>query len=107
MTQMKYANLYSFTDIHPYEVIKVVSEQTILIRRLDAELAPDWKPEFTVGGFSAVCLNQSEQKWVFTSNPKNESLRIRKIKGGGDEWVHKGRVFRLAPEPIKFYDYNF
>jgi hypothetical protein len=61
--------------------------------------------QFVPGGFSAVCLNDHQQKWFITSNETEPVIRIRLGKNG---WKDKhGRRFGLADEPVKYYDYNF
>jgi hypothetical protein len=102
---MKYANHIGYSDVEPFEVIRVISEQTLEIREMDAVRDDSVKLEFHVGGFSAHCSNQNEQKWAISSNPNNLVVRIRKGKKGWKD-AH-GRRFVLDDEPIKFYDYNF
>ena len=103
---MNYANFIGYSDVEPYEVIRVVSDKCLEIRAMDAEKDPAFVPEYVAGGFSAVCMNQQQQKWVITSNPANPVMRIRANKKKG--WANKyGQRFALSNEPIKFYDYNF
>lgn len=101
----QYANFIGYSDITPYEVVKVISEKTLEIREMDAELAEGQKPEFIPGGFSAHCTNQRELKYNITSNPANSVLRVRKHKNG--YYYYQGRRFALSDVPVKFYDYNF
>lgn len=102
---MKYANHIGYSDINPYEVVRVVSEKTIEIREMDCERDESVKLDFVVGGFSAICVNQSNQEWFIKPNPENKVTRIRLGKNG---WKDKhGRRFVLGTEPVKFYDYNF
>lgn len=103
---MQYANQIGYTDVTPYEVIRVVSEKTIEIREMSAERDESVKMEFVPGGFSANCTNNRDQKWIITSDPVNSTIRIRlsKSKGWKDAY---GRQFRLSNTPRKFYDYNF
>jgi len=54
---MKYANLYGYSDVHPYEVVRVISEKTIEIRAMNASRDPNWKPEIIPGGFAGHCIN--------------------------------------------------
>ena len=104
MTTQRYANYYSYTDVTPYEVIRVVSEKCIEIREMDAEKDQSVKTGFTVGGFSAHSDNV--QKWNITINESNPVIRIRANKKKG--WADKhGRRFRLSDTPTYFYDYNF
>ena len=98
----RYANHHGYTDVTPFEVVRVISESTIEIREMDAKLAEGEKPEFAPGGFAAHCTNQHSLRYEITSNPANRVIRIRKSKRG---WG-KG-AFRLSDKPVRFYDYNF
>ena len=60
MTQ--FANHIGYSDVNPFEVVKVISDKTIEIRAMDAERDDSVKLDFIPGGFSAHCANQSEQK---------------------------------------------
>lgn len=97
-----YANRYGYSDVHPYEVVRVISDKTIEIRRMKATRDPSWKPVFHEGGFSAHCSNQHDQRWFYESDADAETIRIRKSTKG---WC-KGR-FKIAAQPRRFYDYNF
>lgn len=102
---MNFANHYGYSDINPYEVVRVISDKTIEIREMDAERDESVKLEWEIGGFCAHCSNQWDQKWLIKSNPENQVIRIRLGKQG---WKDKhGRRFGLSDQPIKFYDYNF
>lgn len=102
---MKYANQYGYSDVEPFEVVRVISDKTIEVRAMDAKKDDSVKLEFHVGGFSAHCSNQHQQKWFITSNPNNPVIRIRLGKKGWKD-AH-GRRYGLADKPCKFYDYNF
>lgn len=102
---MQYANMYGYSDVEPYEVVRRISDKTIEVREMDAERDDSVKLEFHVGGFAAHCSNQREQKWHITSNPDNRVIRIRLGKNGWKD-AH-GRKFNLSDKPVKFYDYNF
>jgi hypothetical protein len=101
---MKYANHHGYSDVEPFEVVRVVSEKTIEVREMTAEQDMSVKPTFTIGGFSAHSDNA--QKWDITSNPANPVIKIRLQKNGQWRDAHKRR-FVLADAPRKFYDYNF
>jgi hypothetical protein len=102
----KYANLYGWSDVYPYEVIKVISDKTVEVRAMSSELDPEWKPEMSPGGFSAHTTNNHSQKWKITSNPDIPIIRIRKHKDGRWYSKHKHR-FVFSDSPYRFYDYNF
>jgi hypothetical protein len=102
---MKYANMLGYTDVEPFEVVKIISDKTIEIRAMDSEALP-WKRDFHPGGFFGHTSNQNEQKWNITSNENNPVFRIRLSKNKG--WKNAGGSrFQLADEPRKFYDFNF
>ena len=100
-----HANKSGYSDVEPYEIVRVVSPKTIELRYMDAELDKDWKPEIIVGGFSGHCTNQRSQKYSYKSNPDHGVMRARLRKDG---YFHSayGR-HHLNTEPYKFYDYNF
>ena len=106
MQAAQYANKLGYSDVEPFEVVRVVSEKCIEIRKMDAELDPEWKPEIVPGGFAGRCINQNSQKWIIKSNPANPVARIRLQKNGS--WKSAcGSRFALDSKPVKFYDYNF
>lgn len=95
----KYCNLHSGSDIEPNEVLKVVDENRVIIRKMDAVLKH--VPSHTIGGFAAHYEN-NEQRWICVSNPENETkLLILRKKGWG------GGKYQMSDKPFKFYDYNF
>jgi len=104
MTQT-YANFHGYSDVKPFEVIKQVSDKTLDIREMKAERDPSWKMDFVQGGFFGTVVNQSDQKWIITSDPAGRIVRIRLGKRGWKD-RHGGR-YDLSDTPHKFYDYNF
>jgi hypothetical protein len=102
----KFANQFGYSDIEPFEVIRVISEMTIEIREMDTKRDDSVKMEFVIGGFAGHCTNQRAQKWHITSNDTYPITRIRLSKNGGWKDRH-GRRFGLSDTPQKFYDYNF
>ena len=103
---MKYANQIGYTDVHPFEVVRIVSDKTVEVRAMEAVRDDSVKLDFIPGVFSAHCANQSEQKWIITSDESNPVFRVRLSKNRG--WQDKyGQRFSMADAPRKFYDYNF
>ena len=102
---MKFANHYSYTDIDPFEVVRVVSDRTLEIREMNTDRDDSVVLQFHIGGFAANCSNQRDQKWTITSDTSNKVIRIRLGKNGWKD-AH-GRRFKLSEQPHKFYDYNF
>lgn len=102
---MQYANHYGYSDVTPFEVVRTVSDKCLEVREMDATRDESVKLNWEIGGFSAVCTNQRDQKWFIKSNPDNQVLRIRLGKRG---WKSAdGRRFGLSEKPVCFYDYNF
>jgi len=102
-----YANQYSYTDVNPFEVVSVISEQSIDIREMESERDKEWRGTFHVGGFSANCSNQDTQRWNITSNELNPLIRIRFSKSK-QRWQDKyGNRYKLEDNARRFYDYNF
>lgn len=106
-----FANMIGYTDIEPYEVVRVVSEQTMEIRRMKATLSPDWKPEISPGGFAGHCSNQHSQVWLYESDESAPVIRMRKVKPKHSNrmlsWKSAYGHHRLSDKPCKFHDYNF
>jgi hypothetical protein len=102
---MNYANHCMYSDVDPYEVVRVISDKTIEIRAMKAERDDSAKLDFHVGGFSAHCSNQNQQKWIITSD---ETAPVKRIRLGKRGWKDAhGCRYNLADKPRKFHDYNF
>ena len=119
MITQKYANHYSYTDVNPYEIVRIVSEKCIEIREMNAEKIK-WDMKVIQGGFSHHVVNQEKQKWNITSNENAPIFKIRLNKSGTifcsttrnhvPNYIWKdshGNKYHLSDNPVKFYDYNF
>ena len=100
------ATLCLYTDREACTVI-AKTKTTITLQRDKATLDKGFKPDWVVGGFSAHCTNQDEQKWTYERDPNGEitkcywSERLGRYTTGGDQSV------RVMPGRHEFYDYNF
>jgi hypothetical protein len=94
---------YGWTDSHPYEVVKVVSDRCIEIRPMSAVIDPTWKMDITPGGFVGH-VNNNGGKWILSRNPTAPTIRIRLSKHG--VWKLKGEKFSVG-QATKYHDYNF
>lgn len=99
----KFANHKMWTDVEPYEVIRVISDKCVEIRPMSTKQI-EFPKEFHIGGFSAHCSDQHRQKYEYTSNPTAPTMKIRKGKKG---WAAGSMKFKMSDAPVKFYDYNF
>jgi hypothetical protein len=102
---MNYANRIGYSQVYPYEIIRVISDKTIEVREMEALPDPNWKPRILPGGFAGHCENQYEQTWIIVSNTKNPVIRIRKRKDG--QWYSNMGRHVFEDKPRYFYDYNF
>lgn len=98
-----YFNRSCGSDVTPYELVRKITEKTVEVRGMNAELVK--VPEAHIGGFCAHFVNH-QQEWKITSNPESEVIKIRKHKDGFWYSAHKSR-FSESDKPIKFYDYNY
>lgn len=99
-----YMNLHGYTDVHPYEVVRVVSAKCVVLREMRAKLAEGEKPQIIPGGFAGHCTNQRELKYDITSMD-GEPVRARLRKNG--QWHSKHGRHVPSDKPLYFYDYNF
>lgn len=102
---MKFANMIGYSDVTPYEVVRIVSDKTIEIREMKATLIEGWKPNMIPGGFSAHCANNGTQEYNYESNPEAQVIRARLNKNG--KWKSAYGEHRISDKPKRFYDYNF
>jgi hypothetical protein len=100
-----HANMHGWSDVTPFEIVRVVSPKTIEVRAMIAEQNESFKPEIIPGGFAGHCVNQGQQKWNYKSAPEGMVLRARLRKDGNFHSNFGKHV--LSTEPRKFYDYNF
>ena len=106
MTEKLYAMRRGYSDVEPFEVIRVVNEKTMVIREMKAEIINFADLKFIPGGFSAHCANQHDQRWDIQPDPDGTEHTIRKHKNG--TWRSpSGMHHTIDTEPYKFYDYNF
>jgi hypothetical protein len=99
----QYANEYLYSDIHAYEVVRIVSAKCVEVRRMDATIVK--RPsDFSAGGFCGHYSDNHAQEWEFKSDKSNEIIKIRLTKKG---WKNGHRRFRMNDKPREFYDFNF
>lgn len=101
----KYCNHYMYTDVEPYEVVRVISEQTVEVRPMKTTLTRAPK-EFHRGGFLGHFSDNRAQEYEYESLPEADVIRIRWSKANR-RWQKGGNKFLMSDNPYKFYDYNF
>ena len=99
-----FANMHGWSDVNAYEIVRVVSSKTIVLRRMTATKLP-FEMDFHPGGFLGHVSNQNEQKHTYAQNPEAGEIRAHRRKDGYF-WSAYGRHI-LSTTPHEFYDYNF
>lgn len=102
----KFANHLGYTDVNPFEVVNIVSPITVEIRAMNTKQIV-FPKQFEVGGFSAHCSDNHNQKYEYSSCLESPVFRIRWSKAK-NTWQRPGGMrFQMDDKPYKFYDYNF
>jgi len=101
-----HASMFGYSDVHAFEIVKVISDKTIEVRKMDAEFDISHL-KFHEGGFSGHFEGQRSQKVSYASARSAAVIRLRRSKKNPECWVSQGREFRLQTEPYAFYDFNF
>ena len=107
----KYCNYHGYSDVYPYEVVRVISDQTVEVREMDARLKEGWKQDVVLGGFAGHTINNGGE-WDIESNEDNPLIRARWSKARGQWQVKKAdwdapMRMNMSDQPRKFRDYNF
>ena len=104
-TAAKFFAKVGFSDLTPFEVVRVISDKVIEVREMQAEKG-DWTPEYVSGGFACGCSNNHDQKWIISSNEAETIIKIRLQKSG--KWQDaNGNKYKMTQVPTKFVDHNF
>ena len=102
-----YANHSGYSDVNPYEVIRVVSKICVEVRAMKTKQTR-FPKDVHVGGFSAhYADNRSGQQYEYSSDEDAEIFKIRWSVANMQWQKGKHMRFRMADKPYKFYDYNF
>ena len=74
-----FANFSGYSDVEPFEVVDVRTENKVVIRAMKAERAEGWKPEFVSGGFSAHCTNNDDQRNSWSISPDEDDAWLQSV----------------------------
>lgn len=102
-----FVNRHGYSDVDPYEVIKVVSDKTVEVRKMDTvqiRVPNDFHSGGFLGHFSD---NRDGQEYEYSSNEENETIRVRWSERNRRWQDGNGNRFVMSDKPYKFYDYNF
>lgn len=95
-----YINEHLYSDVNPVAKIVGVKSQTIVYVQAVKAGENKTEMEFTPGGFSRHCLNNSAQRYDFTLDEQVEEMRLTNT-------VLKDKMYVISDKPKKYYDYNF
>jgi len=101
-TDQTYFTRHGYSDDGVWVVLKRTAK-TVTLARVNCSLDPEFKPEFSGGGFAAHCSNQSDQTWLFDRVETNYTITARLTKNG---WRGDGTQFS-ENRAWRFYDFNF
>jgi hypothetical protein len=96
-----FANRVTDRDIIPFEVVEMISSITLVVRDMASDLDSSFRPHV----FMSQCLNNEDQSWTITPDPKGLSFRIRYLKSG--RWKDAaGNYYELADEPRRWHQFG-
>lgn len=95
LKEAKFALRQSFYSLHvvPFEIVRIVSEQTIELRKMKCIPVPKDEKDF------------EPNLWRFESDESEPIIRVRFSKKR-DLWWKDGYYFTLTNEPRRYYDYG-
>jgi len=103
----KYCNHSGYSDVEPYEVVRVISEQTVEIRKMRT-VQTKFPQEFHSGGFVGhYADNRSGQEYDYFSDESYPIERVRWSKVNNRWQQGNYGKFYMSDTPYKHYDYNF
>jgi hypothetical protein len=107
-----YMNRMCYTDIEPYEVVKINTVKNITIRPMKSVETQESKAariaSFIPGGFCGHTDN-SVQQWDITSDEtidEKDYITVRMHKDGR-YYDAQGGVYIMSKTPTRYYDFNF
>jgi len=92
-----------YSDVEPCTVIARTAK-SITIQEDKATLSPNFKPDMVKGGFTAACVNNSDQEWIIEPDLNGKIFKAY--------WSEKRGCFQangcyIFNGRIKRYDYSF
>lgn len=103
----KYANHCMYTDVNPYEVVRIISPICVEVRAMSTKQI-EFPKQFYPGGFVGhFADNRGGQKYEYSSDPDAPVFRIRWSRRNRQWQRGKYMRFAMSDAPYKFYDYNF
>ncbi len=105
-----YCNRHLYSDIQPYEVIEIISDNRLKLRSMDYVQTNGsverLKESFSPGGFCGH-FDNSVQEWICTSDPKGIVVEVRRRKDGHFYETNDSIPYVLSDKPRRYRDFNF
>lgn len=98
--------MHLWSDAHACTIISKTAK-TLTIQRDKAIRDPAVKPEWVLGGFSAICTNSDEQSWTYERDPDGEIIRCHWSEKNGCWQAGSDGSIRISRGRHEHYDYNF
>jgi hypothetical protein len=98
------ATVCHYSDRTACTVIRISPSGKTVWMQEDTAVLDGWKPEFIPGGFSGHCVNNTEQRYAYQSDPQGAIYRASVRKDGKLRTTNGERVISGRHH---FHDYNF
>jgi hypothetical protein len=95
------ATTLGWSDRHSHTVIAISENKNKITLQRDKAVSLT-KPEFTPGGFSAVCINNVDIEYEITPDPNGGLINVYSKKNG-EYWFDKPVIVGRN----EYYDHNF
>jgi len=101
-----YANNHLYSDVEPFEVLRVISPICVEVRAMRT-VQTKFPQEFHAGGFVGhYADNYGGQEYDYFQDEEQPIIRIR-FSRAKRQWQGSHGRFYMSDKPYKHYDYNF
>lgn len=105
-----YCNCHLYSDINPYEVIEVISDNSLKLRSMSsvqtAESVERLRESFIPGGFCGN-FDNLVQEWICTPDRNGIVVTVHKRKDGHFYETGGSTPYVLSDKPKRYRDFNF
>lgn len=105
-----YCNRHLYSDIQPYEVIEIISDDRLKLRSMDFVQTNGsverLRESFSPGGFLGH-FDNSVQEWICKPDENGIVVEVRRRKDGFFYEVGGSIPFVLSDQPRRYRDFNF
>lgn len=105
-----YCNRHLYSDVQPYEVIEIISDNRLKLRGMNYVQTQGsverLRESFSPGGFLGH-FDNSVQEWICTPDTTGIVVEVRRRKDGHFYEVNGSIPYVLSDKPIRYRDFNF